>query len=62
MSGVIRRSPCKTDSCPGIGARYSRLERRGLIAASPNPADKRSRLITLTAEAYAVLPAIREAV
>ena len=45
---------------PTVSGVINRLEKRGLVTASPNPADKRSRLITLTPKADALLPAIRE--
>ncbi len=45
---------------PTVSGVISRLEKRGLVTASPNPADKRSRLISLTPEADALLPAIRQ--
>lgn len=47
---------------PTVSGVIARLEKRGLVVASPNPADKRSRLITLTQHADDVLPGVLEAV
>lgn len=45
---------------PTVSGIISRLEKRGYVTASPNPDDKRSRLVGLTPQADAVLPAIHE--
>ncbi len=45
---------------PTVSGIISRLEKHGYVTVSPNPEDKRSRLVELTARADAVLPAIHE--
>jgi MarR family transcriptional regulator, transcriptional regulator for hemolysin len=47
---------------PTMAATLSRMERDGLIARTPDPADGRSSLISLTAKARDLLPAVEKAV
>jgi MarR family transcriptional regulator, transcriptional regulator for hemolysin len=47
---------------PTMAATLSRMERDGLIARTADPADGRSSLISLTAKARDLLPAVEKAV
>lgn len=47
---------------PTMAATLSRMERDGFIERRPDPADRRSALISLSAEAQTRLPVIEEAI
>lgn len=47
---------------PTMAATLNRMERDGFIARKPDPADKRSALISLTASAMALVPEVERVV